>query len=299
MPKNSCSRSIRAQENSKTLRNSTRDPSNHPPEHGAGINSYRIGPTSPNFPTISAHKPPTLTAAPPTPAHQTRTRSTRQLTSMVTSQSTLPRPPRGGAPASMYVAAAAPRRSHSRARRRPPSHRHPRTLVTAAPPSLHAGAKDGPTEPRANSRRRGWLAHRARAQPTPRRRLGGTLATRVWCRRGEQRDAQSWGEGGDAGKGRCGSGGGFSREGSTGTGAQQRAGQLGKAKSSQPAPDEPPANRSRPRNKAITYVGGVWLPVALYRNSIDMLQFLLTLFSLRCTLYYRNFFCPVVSPHHA
>jgi hypothetical protein len=166
------------------------------------------------------HKPPTLSTAPPTPAHQTRTRSTRQLTSMVTSQSTLPRPPRGGAPASMYVAPAAPRRSHSRARRRPPSHRRPRTLATAAPPSLHAGAKDGPTEPRANRRRRGWLAHRA---ASPLRRIEARRAAHWRLGFGAAAGAaRRAGGGGDAVKGRCGSGGGFSRGGSTATGAQQR-----------------------------------------------------------------------------
>nr|CAB3493361.1 unnamed protein product [Digitaria exilis] len=85
--------------------------------HQPVTNPPRAGPNPCDFPTIwpQIHQ---LRALPlRTPTLQTRTGSRQQLTSTLTSQSTLPRPPRG-----------APRRSHSRPRprrrgREPPPHR--------------------------------------------------------------------------------------------------------------------------------------------------------------------------------
>ena len=108
----------------------------------------------------------------PTPA---RTGSRQQLTSTLTSQSTLPRPPRGGAPASTMCAAAA-RSAPPLPFTAPPATPRPRASASSSrakiptPPRLHARAAPpgavGP--PRLLEAPTAGPALRARAQPPPR-----------------------------------------------------------------------------------------------------------------------------------
>jgi hypothetical protein len=198
----------------KPLRNRKPNPSKNPPEYKTRTNSKRIRPTHRDLPTISPQKSTNPRHSdprrPPTePAPDRRGSSPRR------SQAKTPSRARreAGPQRPCTTQPAASRRSHSRPRRgrsrRPPSHR-PRAPATAAPP-FTPGMGYGPT---AHASATNAASPRRLAAGADRGARGDALGIRVWCRRGEQRDAQRWGGGrGVAGKGRCESGGGFSREG--------------------------------------------------------------------------------------
>ena len=176
MPPNSA-----AERNSKTLRSSKAESPKSASENETRISPYQIrlepAQSPPRFPGHSAPNPPAPCTPLPTPA---RTGSRQQLTSTLTSQSTLPRPPRGGAPASTMCAAAA-RSAPPLPFTAPPATPRPRASASSSrakiptPPRLHARASPrraappgavGP--PRLLEAPTAGPAPRARAQPPPR-----------------------------------------------------------------------------------------------------------------------------------